>query len=225
MEVLGAEEATKIELSFHKVIIYHDLMDIKKALIIVVLVILAAALYKSKQPVRLGSGIKAPEAPLQTNIDSAKPFDHDGYQITPLAEFEAKVKLLSKKDYSYDPSSVISPTDFAVGWGRLSDESILDSIEFEQSARWLHYKMNKAPIEIKELQTHATNIHLIPANDSIARQIKRVKRGQIIKITGKLVFVYSSEKNFQWRSSLSRYDVGDGACEVLYLESLTTIEG
>lgn len=201
-------------------------MDIKKILIIVALVILAAILYKSKQPVRLGSGIKAPEAPLQTNIDSAKPFDFDGYQITPLAEFEATVKLLSKEDYSYDPGSVISPTDFAVGWGRLSDESILDNIEFEQSARWLHYKkINKASVELKELQTHTANIHLIPANDSIARQIKRAKHGQIIKIVGKLVFVNSSEQNFQWRSSLSRDDLGDGACEVLYLESLMTVEG
>ncbi len=200
-------------------------MDFKKIIAISALVLLVLIYHKSKQPISLGYGIKAPNTPEQRNLDNAKPFKHEQFEITPLAEFAIKAKVILKENYSSDRESDISPTDLALGWGRMSDESVLEKIEFSQSGRWYRYRYNAPPIPQQEIQTHSANMHLIPANDFVAKQIERVRAGQVIEIGGKLVKVFNSDNGMKWQSSLTRNDIGGGACELIYVEQLEIIEG
>ncbi len=200
-------------------------MDFKKIAIISALILMMLIYYKAKQPVRLGEGVKVKDAPIQVNIETPTQFTFGSFAVTPLAEFEIKAKVILKEDYSYDRGADISPTDLALGWGRMSDEAVLEKIEFSQSGRWYRYRYKSAPIPQQEIQTHSANMHLIPANDGVAGDIKRVKAGQIIRIDGKLVKVDDSETGFTWRSSLTREDTGGGACELIFVERLEILEG
>ena len=64
-------------------------------------------------------------------------------------------------------------------------------------------------------------MHLIPANDSVARDIANVQEGEIIEISGSLVEITTND-GWRWKSSLTRNDTGAGACEVILVESIST---
>jgi hypothetical protein len=76
------------------------------------------------------------------------------------------------------------------------------------------------PIPQHEIEIHAANTHIIPADDIIRRQLSNIKVGQLVKIKGLLVEAKRAN-GWHWRSSLSREDVGNGACELIYVTQLS----
>lgn len=69
------------------------------------------------------------------------------------------------------------------------------------------------------IETHTANMHMIPANDEIARQLKSIRAGNMVHLKGFLVEV-TGKDGFRWKSSLTRTDTGGGACELILVESL-----
>jgi hypothetical protein len=66
-------------------------------------------------------------------------------------------------------------------------------------------------------------MHVIPANDDVARALSRVREGDRLRMDGWLVEVDAPD-GWTWRSSTTREDSGDGACEVVYACSLRTMQ-
>ena len=65
-----------------------------------------------------------------------------------------------------------------------------------------------------------SNNHLIPADTRVKKAIKKIKKGDHIRITGYLVYIDGKKSDgttFFWNSSTTRDDDGDGACEVIYV--------
>ncbi len=63
-------------------------------------------------------------------------------------------------------------------------------------------------------------MHMIPAADSVERSLMKLREGDIIVLQGYLVDV-DHESGWKWRTSLSRSDTGAGACEIVYVESVS----
>jgi len=168
-------------------------------------------------------GVQVAEPPLQEMIASPVPFDHDGYTITPLAYFELKAKVLAKEYYRFDPGAGVSPVDLALGWGVMSDQSLIDMLSISQGARWYHWRYSDPlPVPMKEIIASSSNMHLIPADSFVKDDIDRAREGEIIHLRGKLVKV-SGSNGFKWKSSLKRTDTGDGACELIFVESFQVL--
>ena len=77
------------------------------------------------------------------------------------------------------------------------------------------------------VNTCSSNNHLIPANDVIKREIKKIKRGDYVEIKGYLVDINGSNSgdgSFYWNSSKSREDTGDGSCEVIYVTDIEWLD-
>ena len=172
--------------------------------------------------VELGEGVFAPDAPRQELIKNPVKFQYKGFTVMPLADFSIKAKVILREDYSYDDGAAISPVDFALGWGRMSDEATLKQISFSQSGRWYRYRYQSAPIPQREIETHSANMHMIPAESWIADELEDVKPGQVVEIKGKLVEVFRAD-GWTWTSSLRRDDTGGGACELVYVESIKIV--
>jgi hypothetical protein len=174
--------------------------------------------------VALGPGVRAPEQPRQSIIDEQPRFQLNGYQVSPLAEFSIQAKLLAREDYRLGREADLSPVDFAVGWGPMSDESVLQDIEITQSGRWYRWRTSSFPIPRREIETHSANMHLIPADAAVRKAIDQMRPGQIVELRGYLVGV-EADDGWRWISSLSREDTGGRSCELVYVRRATIVRG
>lgn len=188
-------------------------------LVFIALIAIAVWQCRAAETVTLGSGVKVDTAPVQTRINNADAFEFNDYLITPLADFTLQAKVLSKENYWLDRESDLAPTDLALGWQQMSDESVLANIAIRQSGRWYRWRVEQFPIPRREIETQSANMHIVPADENVATMLDRVKPGQIINLEGQLIKVKSND-GWHWQSSLSREDTGKGACELIYVTAL-----
>ena len=166
--------------------------------------------------------VVAADAPRQLASKLA-PWGAAGLQITPLAEFNFEARLLSVAWYSYGREATLSPVDLAIGWGRMSDSAVLDSMQYTHGGRFFRYRWKlKPPIPLAEITRSSTNVHVIPARPELLKQIEALTTGSKIQARGVLVQVNAPDGWF-WKSSLTREDNGAGACELLWLTDLAVI--
>jgi hypothetical protein len=184
------------------------------------LLLLAGWLWWHGRPVAHADGELAANDPVQTDFDgpqSSIPFKDA--TLHPLANFSLVARVLSRDDYHFDAGSDLSPTDLAFGWGRMSDSAVLRGIDVSQGGRFYYWQTRAFPIPRREIETHSANMHMIPADASVAYQLKRVRVGDVVSLNGMLVEA-DKANGWRWRSSLTRDDTGDGACELVYVQSL-----
>jgi hypothetical protein len=123
--------------------------------------------------------------------------------------------------------SLLSPMDIAIGWGAMSNPEVLSHFRYYQSDRFFHFAnyVDYAP-QASQMRTDelVANVHIIPASRAIADALNNVHTNSLVRLVGSLVEVRQVKGNYKspviWRSSLSRLDQGDGACELLYLKRL-----
>jgi hypothetical protein len=175
-------------------------------------------------PIAYPPGILIVSDPEQLDLPDETPIEHGGFQLKPLAHFSIDARLLHSKRYRWDHQSALVPVDLAVGWGRMSDQAVLDQLKISQSMRfyWYEYRL-PPPIPQDEIVRHSTNIHIIPANDTIANACESLRGGELIHLEGELVEATGPGIG-TWRSSLRRDDTGNGACELLLLEDFARLD-
>ena len=97
-------------------------------------------------------------------------------------------------------------------------QSVLDGLHITQGNRFFFYAWERQPpIPQAQIQASASNMHVISANGEVASTVRSLRAGEIVTMHGFLVNV-AHPSGFTWRSSLSRTDGGNGACEVFYVE-------
>ncbi|HEY2346982.1 MAG TPA: hypothetical protein VGH80_14075 [Xanthomonadaceae bacterium] len=193
--------------------------------ILLAVVVLGWLVSPSTHSVRVRDpGVLAASEPEQHNLDHAAPFQDGKFSITPLADFSVTARVLSRADYRWDRSSALSPTDLALGWGRMSDSAVLARLDISQSGRWYyyHWSTNPPPIPQDEIIRSSANMHMIPANDTVRYQLDRVHPGDVVHLEGQLIEARGGDGSV-WRSSMTRTDTGDGACEVVFVRSLVVM--
>jgi hypothetical protein len=173
----------------------------------------------SQQPILHGNGIIASQQPAQHSTSQAN-FTLNGYKITPLESFQIEARVLAAEHYSLGREADLSPVDLALGWGKMSDEAILKGIKISQSNRFYYWRVDEFPIPRREIETQSANMHMIPADDQIEKILKSIRPGQMVKLSGDLVQVNASD-GWHWKSSLTREDTGAGACEIIYVKTIS----
>lgn len=163
-------------------------------------------------------GVLVDAEPMQRQVQRP-PFALGDYQLTPLADFEVEARVLSVKKYRTDGGARVSPIDFALGWGPMSDSAVLEHFRIRQGGRFFSIYPDEQAIDLKTAMLNASNMHLIPANGVMKDRLAGVKPGNIVRLRGQLVSVLGPD-NFTWSSSLTRTDTGNGACELFYVESI-----
>jgi hypothetical protein len=140
------------------------------------------------------------------------------YKITGYAA-ETSRRLLDRWDF-------VMPLDVALVWGPVADPRLLTHLKFHLSERYVSYWYDAAtpPAAVAMLPSHIANNHLIPADDEVARDLDRLRIGDLVSLRGKLVDVEVRDPQggqvFRSRTSLTRDDVGSGACEIMWVESV-----
>ena len=170
---------------------------------------------------RYPPGVLVPEEPDQ-QLTSSRSWTVGKYEIQSLAEFRMRARVLHTEPYWWDRGADLSPVDLAVGWGPLSDQSVVDQVGFWQGQRWYRYWPRKSnfPISTEEMNSHSANMHMIPATKAVKGALTSIRAGNLIQLNGYLVEARAPD-GFTWRSSLSRTDTGAGACELVWVENVS----
>lgn len=169
------------------------------------------------RPLHPPPGQLAPAEPIQGSPAERAPWRFREHRLASLASFEVRARILARERYRWDGGAKLSPIDFALGWGPMSDSAVLDHIRITQSDRWYHWTVSKPPIPLSQISAHSANMHLIPANARVKKALLGFREGQVIHLRGHLVQV-EGPSGFHWTSSLSRLDTGGGSCELVWVE-------
>jgi hypothetical protein len=168
-------------------------------------------------------GVLVQNPPVQKNITAKSLGTVAGWHLTAVAEYHLRGRVLGTKRYYSDPTSDLVPIDVAVGWKRMSDQAVLDQFSISMGNRFFFYEWSSQPaIPQEEIKVSAANNHVIAANSEVRGVIRGLRVGQILKMDGYLVNALSTEGG-PWKSSLTREDTGNGACELFYVESAKAV--
>lgn len=192
-------------------------------LVLLTLLVGWGALHAWRQrPIVQPPGILAPDVPQQIDLDHGAQLQRGDTTLTTRAHFELTARVLSRENYRFDAGASLAPEDLALGWGRMSDSAVLAKITITQSNRFYYWHVNEFPIPRREIETSSANMHMIPADDAVRRSLERVRPGQLVHLEGFLVDA-TRPNGWRWRTSMTREDTGDGACELVYVESIDVV--
>jgi hypothetical protein len=167
-------------------------------------------------------GVLAPRHPIQEKIANPVPFDFKGYRLMPLASFEIEARVLSRERYRFGREAELSPLDLALGWGPMSAQEVLDQLDISQGHRYYYWQTDQLPIPAPVISRHSANMHIIPAGDPIQDELMKIRKGHLVRLGGYLVQA-SAPDGWHWRSSLTRDDTGDGACEIVLVNRISVL--
>jgi hypothetical protein len=190
---------------------------------VVVAAITAFAIYKlyATRDIEHGPGVLAAEEPEQRDLDSAAGIPRGDFVLKPRAEFSATVRILRREDYTFGPLAKLVPTDFAVGWGPMSDSAVLKDIEVSQGNRFYFWRTETWPIPREAIEQHSANWHLIPESSGVSEVLGGLRTGSVVELRGRLVDIEGREGGM--RTSMTRGDTGSGACEILLADSARVV--
>lgn len=161
----------------------------------------------------------APKAPLQRNLLSTQApiFNKKDYTLTAQAEYQLEARLLRRKNYYFGREADLSPVDFALGWGPMSANGLLEQMKIRQSGRYYYLRWQELSVPSSTVMHHSANTHIIPATNTVAKRVKAMRPGQVVRLEGYLVNAQAAD-NWRWYTSLTRTDTGAGACELFWVE-------
>jgi hypothetical protein len=169
----------------------------------------------SGRPFHQPDGVLAADDPQQTNLPTGDKVQVGRWTLTVRADYRITARVLARERYHFDALADLVPEDLALGWGPMSDSRILRAIDISQSNRFYYWRAQQSsPLPRESIITHSANTHVIPQNKMIARQLSRLRPGQVVTLSGELVDGVRDDG--RWiKTSMVRDDTGAGACEVL----------
>ncbi|ATC64529.1 hypothetical protein CMV30_11510 [Nibricoccus aquaticus] len=192
----------------------------KKRIVLVLLVAAAWFFFIRDTPARW-KGIPAPRQPVQSSAGLPAAFRNGEYTIKPLAKYQITAVVLRGERYRFAPLSDLCPLDLALGWGPMSTAYAINGLKITQHGRFYFYSWkNEAPLEPEQIAQNSANTHCLPADAKIRSQLLAVKRHELVTLEGYLVEA-STPDGGTWRSSLTRDDTEGGACEILWVTSVS----
>lgn len=168
-------------------------------------------------------GISIDYAPHQSSPSQTSKWKFGDFVFTPLADFEIDARVLLRERYWFDAGAAVSPIDLTLGWGPISDTRNVEKLKLSHGHRYYSYRILDPSLPITTVARNSANMHLIPANESVKKDLLAIRQNEFISIKGKLVQI-DSASGFTWRSSLTRNDTGMGACEVIWVDEVYYID-
>jgi hypothetical protein len=160
-----------------------------------------------------------PSSPLQTSPDVG-PWESRGYRFTPLAKYQISARVVRTSRYWFGSGSDIGPMDLLLAWGPMSDTANLQKVDFARCNRCMRWTLLDGSLPVKTVSENIANVHIIPANGEVWKDVKGVRREDTVTMTGYLVHV-TTDAGYSWKSSTTRTDTGDGSCEVFWVDKLS----
>lgn len=188
-----------------------------RIVVLVVLTLLAIATSWDRTE-RWPEGMKIDDEPVQEELAEPRVTAFEGYELIPKATYRVRARILSRERYRWGRESDLSSYDLALGWGVMSDQRVIDALEIRQGTRRYTYAWSgDEPAHPSALARQSANHHIIAGSPDVNEVIEDTPVGGALELEGDLVVVEAPD-GWRWATSLSRMDVGDGACEIFHVK-------
>jgi len=152
------------------------------------------------------------------------------YSLTPRASYDISGLVVSQHRgdallnlyHKVDPGNI---KDVCVVWGQNVINGSYREVRFTSEEFSCYYAWSgvlRSPFDHEKM----SNNHLIPATPDVATEIRAIHVGDQVRMRGFLVDYTVSKDGrqiFTRRTSLTRKDTGNGACEILYTTDLLVL--
>ncbi len=172
---------------------------------------------------------RAAAEPEQLPVDATPVLlERKGHEVrlTPRATYRITGYAVETSRHLLDDWDFVLPMDLALAWGPVADPAVLAHMKFNLSGRyvsWWHDGRGAAP-DVQAIRSHVANHHLVPATGEVERELGRIRVGDLVTLRGRLVDVEIADRAgrvvHRSSTSLSRDDVGSGACEQVLVEQV-----
>jgi hypothetical protein len=174
----------------------------------------------SDRPMHPPDGVLAADEPRQTAAPNGGKVRLGRWTLTVRANYQVTARILAHESYHFDALSDLVPEDFVLGWGPMSDNRVLRTVEISQSNRFYYWRApGDLPVPRESIIAHSANTHVIARDATVAKQLSRLRQGQIATLSGDLVDGVRDD-GMSIRTSLVRTDSGAGACEVFLVSDV-----
>ncbi|MGE5159871.1 MAG: hypothetical protein ACM3O5_00040 [Betaproteobacteria bacterium] len=154
----------------------------------------------------------------------------EGGALLPVAQFETRGRVLNIERFKPHQSLVnwipgLRPAthDVGLGFGPMTDTANVSRFRFTHEGvshglRALFARPRNAmtQAEFDALAPHITNVHVIPADEGVLAQLRRLKHGELVTLRGLLVNVRDADGRVATTSTTA----GDRDCEIMWLEEI-----
>jgi hypothetical protein len=188
-------------------------------ILLVLLVLCAAYQCWTGRAIPRAPGVLAPDDPRQELLADGPHWQLGAYDVHALARFALRARVLSVERYRFDREADLAPVDLALGWGPMSANAVLDTLDIEQGSRFYSWSSHEPMIDAREIGGHSANMHMVPMDAAVRATLLDTRRGNLVDLEGWLIEARGRD-GWYWRSSLSRDDVGNGACELVLVETV-----
>ena len=171
--------------------------------------------------------IRVARRPIDTSVGGVE------YRIQPRYSYDMSALVVSLHhsdtwwDYAHKAwGDNINLMDLCVVWGKSALSGAYRAINFSNNQWECHWSTSSREAWDAFNQAEAANNHMVTDDPGIARALRRIRIGDQIRVRGYLVNYTTFRNGVATGTRVSsevRTDTGDGACEVLYVESLETI--
>jgi hypothetical protein len=178
------------------------------------------------------------DEPKQARV-TGKPLDITvngvNYSIHPRYAYELHGLVVSTHDsdtwwdYAHKAASDhINVVDLCVVWGATAKNGGYKGISFSNNQWECHWSSRSNEAWAAFDQTEVSNNHMVTSDPAVAKALRSVSIGDQIRVVGYLVDYTTYAKDGRPAgkrvSSETRTDTGNGACEVLFIESLQLLD-
>jgi hypothetical protein len=196
----------------------------RAAIFITFAAMLGAAVFWDGPEPRFPPGVLVPYEPDQEAFEPPHQWLFKGSQLTALANFRVRGRVLLVGHYWMGRDADLSPVDLTLGWRLMSNQEILDGLHLYRMHRAYAWtgREGRLPASQDDIIAHSANMHMVPSTDELAARLRAIKHGDLVDISGYLIEVKFGDGGI-WRSSLTRTDTGNGGCELVWVIGLNKL--
>lgn len=214
---------------YAKLLLQEHFIKLFLTFIFIIIFILVIIHFNTNKPYEEVITLRNPSQPIQTPSSDAisLPFMGTYVTIEYLYEYDLYGRVVNTFNYvGYNMENQISPKDITVSWGSLANEENNSQLDFyvpkPRFVSWRSSNQTWTKSMGNMINNQFSNNHLVPANNEIKKLINLIKEDDYIHIKGYLVHIKYTERNlyYSWKSSISRYDNGPGACETILVTDI-----
>jgi hypothetical protein len=165
--------------------------------------------------------IRVQRQPIATSVNGVD------YRIQPRYTYEISALVVSLHhsdtwwDYAHKEwGDHINLMDLCVVWGGNAESGAYKNVSFSNNQWECHWRWSSAQAGSAFNQNEVSNNHIVTDDPAVAKVLRSIRIGDQIRVQGYLVDYVIAGRAGARVSSETRTDSGNGACEVLYVESI-----